>query len=102
MNIPGLMPSPPNGVTESLELLLAPAPGSIETNAAAPSEAAHEPDLEPMQLRVLRGPSGLLGERFDLRDFHDVVLMNGAVPLDILDRIIDDYIERTLAGDAAV
>ena len=34
-----------------------------------------------------------LGDRFDLRDFHDVVLKNGAVPLDILDSIVDDYIE---------
>ena len=31
-------------------------------------------------------------DRFDIRDFHDVVLKNGAVPLDILERIIDDYI----------
>jgi len=39
-----------------------------------------------------------LGDQFDLRDFHDVVLKNGAVPLDILERIIDDYIESTLAS----
>ncbi|MEE4162843.1 MAG: DUF885 domain-containing protein [Woeseiaceae bacterium] len=42
-----------------------------------------------------------LGAKFDLRDFHDVVLKNGAVPLDILERIVDDYIASTLAAGKA-
>jgi len=33
-----------------------------------------------------------LGDKFDVRDFHDVVLKNGAVPLDILEIFIDNYI----------
>jgi len=33
-----------------------------------------------------------LGDKFDLRDFHDVILKNGAVPLDILARLVDQYI----------
>ncbi|GAA4037915.1 DUF885 domain-containing protein [Hymenobacter glaciei] len=33
-----------------------------------------------------------LGPRFDLRDFHDVVLKNGALPLEILERVVNDYI----------
>lgn len=37
-----------------------------------------------------------LGNAFDLREFHDAVLKNGAVPLDILEEIIDDYIASTL------
>ena len=39
-----------------------------------------------------------LGDKFDLRDFHDVVLKNGAVPLDILERIVNDYIDATRSG----
>ena len=33
-----------------------------------------------------------LGSRFSIRDFHDAVLRNGAMPLDVLERVIDDYI----------
>jgi len=34
-----------------------------------------------------------LGEDFDIREFHDAVLKNGAVPMEILDGIIDEYIQ---------
>ncbi len=34
-----------------------------------------------------------LGDRYDIRDFHNVVLKNGAVPLTILERLVDEYIE---------
>lgn len=33
-----------------------------------------------------------LGDKFDIREFHDAVLRNGAVPLDVLEQLIDDYI----------
>ena len=34
-----------------------------------------------------------LGKNFDVREFHDKVLENGAVTLPILEQIIDDYIK---------
>jgi uncharacterized protein (DUF885 family) len=37
-----------------------------------------------------------LGNKFDLREFHNVVLKNGAVPLDILEEIVESYIRETL------
>ncbi len=36
-----------------------------------------------------------LGDNFDLRSFHDVVLKNGAMPLNILERVVDAYITKT-------
>ena len=39
-----------------------------------------------------------LGARFDIRDFHDVVLKNGAVALPILEELVDDHIAAKQAA----
>ena len=38
-----------------------------------------------------------LGDQFELTEFHNVVLGNGSLPLDVLDRVVDDWIKETLA-----
>lgn len=49
------------------------------------------------QLKILelreKAKQALAG-KFDIRDFHDVVLQNGAVPLEILERVVDAYIDQ--------
>ncbi|MBL7161318.1 MAG: DUF885 domain-containing protein [Anaerolineales bacterium] len=34
-----------------------------------------------------------MGEKFDIRQFHNVILKNGGMPLTILEKVIDEYIE---------
>jgi uncharacterized protein (DUF885 family) len=38
-----------------------------------------------------------LGDRFDVKAFHEVLLMNGGMPLDILDETVTEWIRETRA-----
>ena len=42
-----------------------------------------------------------LGDRFDLKAFHAVVLENGGVPLTILEQLVDEWIATTKAAAPA-
>lgn len=35
------------------------------------------------------------GVHFDVREFHKVVLNAGAMPLNLLEKLVDDYISET-------
>lgn len=50
-------------------------------------------------LRLREKAKSELGERFDIRSFHDEVLGAGALPLDVLERRINDWIARAKAGE---
>jgi uncharacterized protein (DUF885 family) len=39
-----------------------------------------------------------LGAKFDLKDFHSVVLENGGVPLTVLDKLVNEWIVKTQAS----
>ena len=49
-------------------------------------------------LQVRQRAMDELGLQFDLKGFHRAVLSNGAVPLELLDSVVDRYIEETLAA----
>jgi uncharacterized protein (DUF885 family) len=53
-----------------------------------------------LKIRALRERAQTrLGARFDIRDFHAVVLEQGALPLDVLERRVDAWLERASATD---
>ncbi len=43
-----------------------------------------------------------LGDAFDIREFHDAVLKNGAVPMQILEQVIDAYIGSVKQASASI
>ena len=48
-----------------------------------------------LKIRELRDRAEtVLGEKFDVRAFHDKILENGALPLSILEQIIDDWLSQ--------
>ncbi|MEW9797327.1 DUF885 domain-containing protein [Alteromonas sp. CYL-A6] len=48
-------------------------------------------------LAVREKAKAALGDKFTLGEFHDVILKNGAVPLDIMERLVDQWIAAELA-----
>ena len=79
------------------------ATAEIERYIVAPGQACA---YKMGQLKILELRSRAqaeLGEAFDLRAFHDLVLGGGAMPLAVLERVVDHWIEeqRAVAADAA-
>jgi uncharacterized protein (DUF885 family) len=57
-------------------------------------------ELKILELRARAQKA--LGERFDIRAFHDEILGGGALPLDVLDSRVNDWIAAVKAGKASM
>ncbi len=64
----------------------------IERYAVQPGQACSYMVGKQEWLRLRAKAKAELGPRFDIRAFHDAGLLSGAVPLTVLERVIDGYI----------
>jgi uncharacterized protein (DUF885 family) len=46
-------------------------------------------------LKLRQEAKNALGKKFDIKEFHDTILENGSVPLDILSQVVNSYIKKT-------
>ncbi len=52
-----------------------------------------------LKIKELRAKSKIeLADKFDIKEFHDIVLLSGAVPLDILERNVNEWISKKKAA----
>jgi uncharacterized protein (DUF885 family) len=71
----------------------------VERYIARPGQALSY-KIGMLKIQELRAKAEAeLGEAFDIRAFHDAVLRNGAVPLPILERVVEQYIVKVKASD---
>ncbi|QBY05700.1 DUF885 domain-containing protein [Thalassotalea sp. HSM 43] len=66
----------------------------VERHAVMPSQAtAYKVGmLEILRMREMAKTE--LGDKFDIREFHDVYLKNGPLPLDIMNTMMENYIKE--------
>jgi uncharacterized protein (DUF885 family) len=64
----------------------------IERYAVMPGQACSYKIGMIKILELREKAKAALGERFDLKSFHSVVLDNGALPLQVLEKVVDEWI----------
>lgn len=79
-----LVANTPNAELDSIK--------AIERYIVMPSQATAYKIGMLKILELREKAKNALGDRFDIRGFHDVVLKNGAVPLDVLSSLVEEWI----------
>ncbi|MFT5521954.1 MAG: hypothetical protein ACI9IA_002560 [Enterobacterales bacterium] len=78
----------PNAISDGVKM--------VERHIVMPSQATAY-KIGMLKILELRAKAKAeLGNKFDIREFHEVVLKNGPVPLNILGEFVDEYIAATL------
>jgi uncharacterized protein (DUF885 family) len=73
----------------------------IERYAVWPGQATSYKVGQLAMLRMREKAEAALGEKFDVREFHEVILLNGSMPLAVLDDVVDRWIEQQQQGAVA-
>ncbi len=64
----------------------------VERHVVMPSQAtAYKIGMNKI-LELRENAKKQLGDKFDIREYHDVVLTNGAVPLNVLEKLVDEWV----------
>ena len=72
----------------------------VERYIAIPGQALGYKIGERVIRNLREQAAEALGEKFDVREFHTQILIDGAMPLDVLKRKIADWIDAQQAGQA--
>ena len=79
----------PNAVSDAVKM--------VERHVVMPSQAtAYKIGMNKI-IELRENAKVELGDKFDIREFHDVVLKNGPVPLNTLADLVNDYIKTKKA-----
>lgn len=80
----------PNATSDAVKM--------VERHIVMPSQAtAYKVGMLKI-LELREAAKEKLGEKFDIREFHDVVLKNGAVPLNVLEQFVDQWVAKKQAA----
>ena len=64
----------------------------VERHIVMPSQAtAYKIGMNKI-LELRENARKKLGDKFDIKEFHDVVLTNGAVPLNVLEELVNEWV----------